>query len=225
MPHILIAAATTAILLLAFWKCHRYPAFLISLAATLPMVWIPVDYGWPKPVWKYYVWLPCALVLIPAQAVAALEACLRFGERYQLAARISGALMIFGAAGAAAFWAWPGGKTAIAQVVLVAKYQQVSCFVFLILSVALYATIGRVSRMGLLTRPDGAHLIWCVGWMSMWMVPNVRPLPDNWPEWLVAHRWWDTVRILWLLVWAGTILLPRFQRIHPPCQPVNPLHD
>ena len=201
MTHALIAAASTAILMLALWKCRRYPAFLISLAAALPFTLFGPEWFSPHANWERYLWFPCALVLIPMQGVAALEACLRFGERYQLASRISASLVPFGIGAAIAFWIWPGAFSTVGQVVIVARYQRVGCFVFLALATAFYAT---VQWRGLIARQDGAHLILMTLWAFTWMVPIIRPIPSTWGAWMDCT--WMVMYRTWLLVaWVGLV--------------------
>ena len=205
MPLNLPATVQTLTLGLALQRCRRYPAFLISLAAALPFTWIGPEHFFPRENWERFIWLPCALVLIPAQAVAALEACLRFGERYQLASRISAALTSFGVSAAIAFWVWPQSASTVGQVVIVARYQRVNCFMFLALAAAFYAT---TQWRGLIARQDGAHLILMTLWAFTWMVPIIRPIPSTWKAWADC-TWMMTARTWLLLAWVGLVAMRR----------------
>ena len=190
---------------LAAWRCRRYPAFLISLIAALPFMWIGPENFILKENWERLVWLPCALLLIPTQAVAALEACLRFGERYQLASRVSATLASFGVGAAVAFWISPAAASTVGQVIIVARYQRVGCFVFLTLATAFYTT---VRWRGLIARRDGAHLILMTLWAFTWMVPIIRPIPLTWGAWMDC-TWMVTYRTWLLVAWVGLVVTRR----------------
>ena len=201
MPLNLPAIIQTLAIGLALKRCRRYPAFLISLVAALPFMWFGPEWFSPLDDWQRYVWLPCALLLIPMQGIAALEACFRFGDRYKLVSRISAALAAFGYGAAVAFWVWPGTASTVSQVVMVARYQRVACFVFLTLATAFYATI---QWRGLIARRDGAHLILMTLWAFTWMTPIIHPFPDSWVGWL-RDDWMLTARTWLLVVWVGIV--------------------
>lgn len=207
------AVIQTAALAIGIHRCRRsYPAFLISLAASLPFLWISADLFRVHANWERYVWLPCAIVLIPAQMVAAMEACLRFGERYWLAPRISATMMVFPVAAVMVIWARPFGDV-VGQMVQIARYQRLGCLAFLVAVTAFY---GVLRPKGLVGRADGAHLILLTLWMITWTVPILRLIPATWPVWLEV-RWMVTARTWLLVAWVGMVALrqPRLNPAHP----------
>ena len=154
------------------------------------------------------------LCLIPFQAVSALEACLRFGERYQLASRISATMMGLYVAGGCSVWAWQHGDI-VEQVAMAAKFQRAGAVAFLLGVIIFYAT---VQWRGLIARQDGAHLILSLLWAITWAIPIVRPLPPSWPSYF-SDTWMITARSWLLAAWTLLVLLRRkrvFQFAHSP---------
>jgi len=198
------AIIQTAVLIVCLYRRRstRYTAFLVSLAAALPFLWITPDLFPEGADWERRVWLPCAFVLIPAQAVAALEAFFRFAERYWAASRISAVASSFSVAGVIAFLVWPHGDT-VGQVIQVARYQRLGCVLFLIVIVAIYAL---TEGIALLVRRDGHHLILLMMWMVTWAVPILRPIPPTWAEWL-SDTWMVTARAWLLVLWLLAVIL------------------
>ena len=195
------AVVQTACLLVGIYKTNRYPAFLLSLLASLPCLWFPAT---GSNQWEITIWLPAAFLLIPMQAISSFEACFRFGERYVIVSRICGTLAGLAVGTAACFWRWPSGNL-IGQVVLAAKYQRVFCCTLLVSAVIVYAML---QWRGLIARQDGAHLILCAALSVTWVVPILRPIPASWEAW-IPITWPVTVRT-WLV--AAWVLLVAFRR-------------
>jgi hypothetical protein len=201
------AILQTAVLLIGIWRTQRYHPFLLSLLAGLPVLWFPAEFyrpdvHWPQMAWQQEIWLPSALLLIPMQALASLQAVFRFGERYWLVSRVTAVLGVFAVAGAGAFWVYPQG-TVVQQVVLVAKYQRVACCIFLLAAVVFYAP---KRWRGLVARQDGAHLALLALWSLTWAIPIIMPKSSTWDAWFTVE--WPLVARSWLLVlWVGTVAM------------------
>lgn len=215
------AAIQTAVLLVGAWRCRRFPVFLIALEVSLPPLWRPASAFWPHMDWERFVWLPCALLLVPAQAIAALEAAFRFGERYWLAPTITGTLAVGAAAiSIARYGTWPHGSLA-AEVMQVARVQRVGCAMFLVAAVVLYAI---VRWRGLVSRVDGAHLILLAAMSVPSAVIAVAPTPKEWGTWLTID-WPVTAKTALLVAWVLLVALrqPRQDRLYLLNAPVNPI--
>ena len=219
------AILQTLVFLLGAWRCRQYPAFLIALECSLPPLWFPASQFWPHMDWERGVWLPCAILLIPMQAVSSLEAAFKFGERYfGLAPRITGTLAIGAIAVSAHSWVWPHGSMA-AQVMQVARVQRIVCCLFLVACVALYAI---VRWRGLISRVEGAHLILCALLAIPGALVAVMPKPQEWTIWLGVD-WPVQARTALLVLWALLVALrqPRQQTLdlaHSAVDPVNFRH-
>lgn len=210
------AILQTSVLAVGIYRCRQFPAFLLALLASLPALWISPGLFEHPAVWERTVWLPASFLLIPTQALAALEALFRFGERYWLVLRISFTLAIFAGAAVLAFLAYPSGDM-VGQVVQVARYQRVASCVFLLLACAFYLLF---KPKEMLIRPDGAHLILCAALAVTWMVPIIRPIPEDWENWLPT-RWMVTTRTVLLVVWVPLVAL----RAHSGLYTINPRDD
>lgn len=209
------AAAQTAVILIGLWRAPQYIAFLLSLCAALPFMWLtprdihPVPTSYlshvpPGESWEQGLWLPAVICLIPLQAVAALEALFGFGRRYRFAPSVAIAVAIFAGTAVIAFVVRPQGDT-VGQVVQVARYQRVGTCVFLLLGCGWYAS---VAARDLLLRPEGAHLLLLAAWSVTWMIPIIRPIPPTWAEWLRTD-WMIVARCAILMVWVGTVAMRR----------------
>ncbi len=194
------AVIQTIVLAIGIWRSPQYTAFLLSLAASLVFLWVSPRVIGNGPLWERAVWLPCAIMLIPLQAVACLEAFFRFGRRQRFAPSVAISMAIFSAVAVIAFVVWPHGDM-VGQVVQVARYQRVGSCVFLLLACGWYGSI--CARDLFLTR-DGAHLLLLAAWMTTWMVPIIRPIPPTWAEWMRAD-WMVIARCVVLVAWAGAV--------------------
>lgn len=193
---------------------RRFPAMLIAIAASLIPLLIPAGLFNQHTTWERAVWFPCAIVLIPAQAVAAMEALFKFGEDYWLAPRIAYSIGFLASAAGVAFLDWPPHGDFVGQAVQVATAQRVWCFVYLALAIGFYAS---VAARDLVLRPAGAHLILLTVWMAFWMIPAIRPIPQDWTSWL-ATDWMVSARAAVMVVWIAAVALrrePHLYRLNP----------
>ncbi len=214
------AIIQTLVFLLGAWRCRQYPAFLIALESSLPPLWLSADQYWPHSDWERGVWLPCAFLLVPAQAVASIEAAFKFGERYWLAPTITGTLWLGAMLASYKLWTWPHGSL-VAQMMQIARIQRVTCCTFLVACVALYAV---VRWRGLISRPEGAHLILC----ALLAIPSalvaVMSHPPDWTAWL-GVQWPVTTRTVVLVLWALLVALrhPRNNPLDLADPKINPI--
>lgn len=216
----ILAVIQTTTVVIAVWRFRRYPALILSLLSGLPILWVPVEaykpwVHWPHDAWQREVWLPCALVLIPTQALAHVEAFFGFGRRYRLAPRIAATISVFAVGFTIAFWEWPHGDP-VSQAVQVARYCRVGSWIFIVLVAAMYASFDEV-RGDLWHRTDGRHLVWMILWSTTWVVPIVRELPGTWAAWL-ATDWMLWARAALLVIWPAAVWLrgkPTFDGLNP----------
>ena len=195
--------------LAAMKNSRRFAALIVSLIAGVPLLCCPASHDWEQA-----VWMPCALVMIPFQIIASLEAFFAFGGKYPIPQRVSVGLGILAFAFALAFWSAPTGD-AVEQVVQVVRYQRVGCLVFLLLAAAFYMS---VKPKELLQTREGRHLIWMGLWMVTWTLPILFPLPETWASWF-SQSWMYYARVTLLASWVPVAML-RFGSL--PIQRVAP---
>ena len=182
---IVVAAVATT-------NAKRFAALIVTLLAGLPLLIFPAGHAWEQ-----NVWMPCALVMIPFQIIASLEAFFAFGGRHPIPQRVSVGLGILAGAFALAFWSAPTGDC-VEQIVQVVRYQRVACSVFLLLAAAFYAS---VKPRDLLQTREGRHLIWMGLWLATWTLPMLSHMPETWAAWF-GQSWMYWARGVLLASWV-----------------------